>query len=343
MPGNEDARVRLAASNLVGVMDNKSSQHKDKDSKAAALRIGKFVNGRDIKEWQDWGGVKKGISVPEMMLDKCIKLLQDAPLTLNIEPYKFFGAPVAGTKIQSIWHRLRSKGPGYGDFRENAEKIMFDYDTGDMSVNGVDVGGDIRKYGSTAGLGPNGQPRSNTFVADMRPKYAAVNFTWAKFGAACTYGMSHFVFKNYLRFNATYAPRDSFGVESQLQCGTYFNLAPILVHCAEYVLKQILDTARTRVPPGGPPDPPNAPIFYHEINKGGDNAKGSEYIEALLHCDIVFSRDVEKIRIARQEIADKSTADPVTLKRFTVTKKTMEKNIKAFAKQHNLGTAIEYF
>jgi hypothetical protein len=192
-------------------------------------------------------------------------------------------------------------------------------------------------------MGANGQPRSHSFIADMRPKYAAVNFTWATCGAACTYGLSHFVLKDYLRLNAVYCPRDSFGIESRSQLGTYFNMAPILVHCAEYVLKQICASARNRTPPGPPAPIPAMPTLYYEKDKGGDGAKGSEYIEAILHTEVIFKRDVQEVRISRQEISDKTTGDPKTGKQWTVKKKTIEKNLEAFLKQHSLRGALTYF
>ncbi|GAP37599.1 DUF3626 domain-containing protein [Piscinibacter sakaiensis] len=339
--GNDLARARLAGSNLVGLTHERSSKFKKEAAREASLRIGELLKQADIRVWQDTGLVQKGISAADYWLQQCILVLQQAPLTINIEPFKFFGAAVSGDRVQSIWNRLRSKGPGYTDFREGAEQTMFGYDDGDGTVNGVNVGQDIKKYGSTGGMGANGQPRSHSFVGDMRPKYAGVNFSWASCGAACTYGMSHFVLKDYLRMNAAYAPRDSFGVESRSQIGSFFNLEPILANCATYVLEQIMQSARTRVPPGPPANPPVMPIFFHEKAKGGDGSKGSDYIEAILHTEVVFGRDVEVLRIARQEVRDTKTGDPIKNKTWTVKKATIEKNIKAFSKQH--GVKVEYF
>ncbi len=335
------ALARLAGTNLVAVTDELAGKSKSADYKKAMERIFPLLTDPYLAKWHSWGGVKKGVSAAEYWLAQCILVLQQAPLTINVEPFKFFGSKVAGDKVQSIWNRLRSKGPGYADVREQAENTMFGYEDDVQMVGTVNVGTEIKKYGATAGLGANGQPRSNTFVADLRPKYAGVNFTWAVCGAACTYGMSHFVLKDYLRLNASYAPRDSFGVESRSQIGSYFNITPVLVHCAKYVLKQILETALNRLPPGGPPNPPVMPTFYHETAKGGDNSKGSDYIEAILHTEVVFNRDVEKLRIARQEVRDTKTGDVLTQKTWTVKKATIEKNIKAFAKQHKV--TVEYF
>jgi hypothetical protein len=344
-PVNEKiaARARLTGTHVVAVTDAAAAARKGADYAKAAERLAAFVTDADVKRWHQKGGPKKGFTVPEMLLEDCVKVLQDAPLTINIEPHKFFGSKVAGDKVQSIWNRLRSKAPGYGDARETAEQLMFAYDDGDQQVGGVNVGQAIRLYGGTQGLGADGQPRSGTFVADMRPKYAGVNFTWATCGAACAYGLSHFVLKSYLRLNAVFAPRDSFGVESRSQLGTYFNMYPVLAHCAEYVLAQILGSARNRVPPGAPSPVPQKPVMYYEQDKGGDNSKGSEYIEAILHTEVIFGRDVESLRIAHSEVKDTTSGDPSSGKIWTVKKTTIQKNIDAFAKQHNLRGALTYF
>jgi hypothetical protein len=207
----------------------------------------------------------------------------------------------------------------------------------------VSIGQDLKKLGATAGMGANGQPRSNSFVADIRPKYAGVNFTWAKYGAACSYGRSHFILEPRLGQNSVFCPRDSFGVEARSQLGTYFNMYPILVHCAEYVLKQILTSARNRTGSGAPSNAPDMPIFYHEINKGGDNSKGSEYIEAILHTEILFSRDIKEVRIASYEIKDTGNGDVKTGKTWIVTKETIEQNLAAFLQQHGLQGKVVRF
>ena len=94
-----------------------------------------------------------------MLAEECIAVLQQAPLTINIEPYKFFGAKVKGNKVQSIWNRLRSKDPGYANFREGVENMMFGYMDEEFgqgeSIGDVNVSKEIGKYGGTQGLGAN--------------------------------------------------------------------------------------------------------------------------------------------------------------------------------------------
>ncbi len=342
MSESDLVKSRLAATHVVSVVDKLAASRKGIDYATAITRLAELINDDDIDRWHSSGAIRKKISVVEMMVEDCVKVLQDAPLTINFEPYKFFGSKVGGDKFQSIWHRLRSKQPGYGDLRNEAETLMFGYDKEDQEVDGVKVGLEISKYGKVD-LGPDGQPRSHSFVADIRPKYAAVNFTWATSGSAPLYGLSHFVLKDYLRFNAAFSPHDSFNVKSSSEIGSYFNLYPILANCADFVLKQILISARLRTPPGPPSVIPDRPIASHEIDKGGYGTPGLCYVEAMLNSDVVFSRDVKLVRVANIELLDKSTADPVTLKRFTVKGSTIKKNLKAFLSQHNLKTAVEYF
>jgi hypothetical protein len=335
---------RLAATHLVSFIDEVAASRKGIDYVATVKRLAPWINDSDINRWHSSNSIKKHISVAEMLAEECVKVLQDAPLTINFEPYKLFEHKVKGDRVQSVWSRLSSKVQGYGDVRDQAENLMFGYDKGDHVVSGLDVGKEIRGYGSRVGLGPDGRPKIKSFVADMRPKYAAVNFTWATDGAACLYGQSHFVLKNHLRFNTVFSPYDSFNVSDRNQLGTYFQMYPVLANCADFVLKQILESGRNRVPPSAPNVVPSRPIQAHEEDKGGYGTPGMTYIEAILHTDVVFSRDVQYVRVANSEMRDKRTADSDGRSNLrTVRMTTMEKNLRIFLEHHNLTGALVRF
>ena len=207
----KSTHARYASSLLVSALDVDRTSTRDADRDRAALKLGEFVTSQDVTRWQNVSGPQSRITVPEMMADECVKVLQTAPITLNFEPYKWFAQPLTKNNVLSIWNLIESKPPGYANFREGAEKTIFGFDDVSKSVKGVNIGVEIAKYGSTGGMS-EGKPSNPDFVPEARPKYAAINFTWALCGAAPDYGLSHLILANYVRFNCTFTHRDSFGV-----------------------------------------------------------------------------------------------------------------------------------
>ncbi len=96
------AKARLAASNLLGAADARTGLTKTADWQKAARRIAEFLTLEDVRAWQDSGGVEKGVTAPEFLLEKCILVLETAPLTVNFEPYRWFATANKVAGAQSI-------------------------------------------------------------------------------------------------------------------------------------------------------------------------------------------------------------------------------------------------
>lgn len=340
---NTEAKARHAASKLIASFDQDVSATVREDRRQLALRLAPQVRQRDIDEWHRTGAIKQRITVPEMLADACVKLLQNAPLTVNIEPHIWFAHKNKSTTISNFWERMFVKGGGYASPRENAEELMFGYQDQNRSVtfqrggqtHTVNVGQEISSLGGSGGLdGSTGVPLNPNFVGSIRPKSSAVNYSLATCGAAPDYGRSHFVLRYALRFNATYTHRDAFGVERREQVSTWHNLYRTLCYVADYVLLAILARAR---------DPLDVPMFppSYLTSHGGDGSKGSQYIEAAVHADIDLRRDIECLRIANAELNNKTTGDPLTKKVWTVKGSTMRKNMLDFANRN--GIKVVYF
>lgn len=335
---NSEAKARHAASKLITAFHQDVSSAVRADREALALRLGPLVRQGDITAWQMQGGPQQGITVAEMLADACVALLQNAPLTINIEPHIWFAKANKSTSISNFWERMAVKGGGYAAPREEAEELMFGYQDEGREVtferggetHTVNVGEGISRHGNSMGLNMDtGVPYNPQFVPSMRPKSSAVNYALAQCGAAPDYGRSHFVLRYAMRFNATYTHRDAFGVERREQVSTWHNLYRTLRYVADYVLVAILE--RTRAPHDVPMFPPS-----YLKSSGGDGSKGSQYIEAAVHADIDMRRDIECLRVASIELTDKRTGDPKANKTWTVKGSTMRKNLLAFARRNQI-------
>jgi hypothetical protein len=137
------------------------------------------------------------------------------------------------------------------------------------------------------------------FVPRMRPRYAALDFAGCRYGGCTKYGHSYFVLHDFLKANATFCHKDSFGVNDDLYgrrdeyggkvhnlqtttC-TYATIGRLLLYCRPEQLVEIANYA-LKVKQQGTADS----IFL-----------GNLYIEAHLHADLVFSRDARFLMIAK--------------------------------------------
>lgn len=222
-----------------------------------------------------------------------LKLLEEARLTISLKSGNWFYHENTYANYQNFFERGSSGASADKNRRDNVENAMFGYseDSGDVSDNLQDTQSRIQSLGNLT---------SNNFQAAMRPRYSAVDFAFCSNGGLSKYGKSFLVLKEHLKHNATFCHCDSFEVEADMLnrrmeyggtaptlkdvTATYFQLGKLIYYCAPAMLRKI-----------------------HEYALG--KAKGSEanllggfiYLEAQVHADIVFSRDVEALHISSSD------------------------------------------
>lgn len=262
------------------------------------------------------------------LLQSCIDLLQTSELTINIVSTSFFSNPIADEWYGNCWTRNMGSNK-----RDNTEKSMFAYagisSPKVTSVFGSKLGTDAQdkkdRLATVIGeVSDAGADRTAaTFQPGMRPKYGALNFTGYPHGAAAstTYGMSFLELRDILRFNATYTAGDSFalpsGADAAKCIGSFLNFSPVVRHMDNGLLDALVAATK--------------PSFVKGQALPKDSNNNPSYVEAQLHMDVNFGRDVSKLVISNAELA--GAANPQV-------KKTVEKNIAAFVKRFKL--VIEY-
>ena len=294
-----DAEARLARSNLKSLVSMGQEARSSSDSAEAVDVIKKQF------------GLNDGFA--SQAHTKIVKILQEADLTINFMGHKWFQSRVTGG-YTTCWERGTDH---HNDIRDEVEEKMFHYKDAKVRhwptaspATGSYMGGkivvdQISKYGSQLS-------ESNTFNGKARPRYAGVNFAGRPNGAAETWGKSFLILKEHTKHNATYIPVDSFSAtKQQLAAGVsdYFNMSLLIVNMSPDMRKLLFNKAVT-----GKCDMPSA----------------SNYIEAHMHCDISFARDVEALCVSSTELNGASM-----LKRAK-----MKYNINRF--QKDFGCPVRY-
>jgi hypothetical protein len=270
--------TRMHASNYVSTVHANAMPRAAEDHAKARFRIAK-------KLWQTPTGGKNGA---DDVLKLIIQLLQTSELTINFKVDSFFFRPIKGRTYGNCYELARGTGAAQLKERDKAENKLFSYakptvvtDKRYGATSGQTVATSIAKHG-VADLDAKNKVTNPDFLPGMRPKYAAVNFQKCPKGAAFKYGNESFVLKSHMKFNATYTHFDSYTYRDRADDGppneraTYHNMAPIVRYMTDGMLDVLIKEATGQKV---------GPIGF------------ASYIEAQIHGDIEFARDVDRIVI----------------------------------------------
>ena len=315
VPTREEILGTLASREASSLADQDISERHGQQKRKARLRIADKLE----EHWSTYGALpffkKRGRtdSKGKLAADgaravraEVVRLLREAPLTHGFKPELWFSASDdVGARMRNCWHLNMGSG-----LREKTESTLFRYDGAGATpqMKNLSAGGN-----KTAAFQPN-----------TRPFYASLNYSGARYGGSSSYGKSHMILRSHMRFNATFTRCDSFAVQSARgdsawkEMGNYHNVYPVIIGVSDGgldsqgqptldVLKSMIDHALDLV---------RTPL---------EEFDGSQYVEARIPGDIVYSRDVEKLVIDRVAVAPDGT---------------IGKRCKAFAKKHSL--AIEF-
>lgn len=218
----------------------------------------------------------------ESVYTDLVTLMQSADLTYNFLPETIFSSMPAN-QLQNVFER-KNREANYMNSRERVEDGLFQYSYPESDfLNVQDVIDRMRKKGSYQG-GNNA-----SFDPRIRPKYGALNIFNLREGGAgnSTYGQSHLIFKDYVKHRCTFTSDDSFNIEGADPAGRLANIF--------YLDKIIMELS----------DPTFSVLCSSVTNiqlRPGD-VSDLLYIEAQIHSEILFSRDVKKIRLSQWELA----------------------------------------
>jgi hypothetical protein len=218
-----------------------------------------------------------------------VEHLQASDLTINFYAYKFFNKKPSGVGYVSQFEGGNAwGGASYITARDQAEEAMFDYSGAKAKANvPAAVLNRIKNFGKLS------EP---TFEPSVRPKYAALNYARLRYGSAGQWGKSHMVLKEHVKHNATYLHTDSFDESGNKKdrdaipgkVANFINLDRLIVNMSPAMLKAL-----------------------HESAQGKDFGKATQvpgvgtsaYLEAQVHGEIRFDRDIAKIVVSAEEVA----------------------------------------
>jgi hypothetical protein len=281
MGDNEKAWGRLAAREAHGMVGMSAEASAGTDRERAIYRI--------IDE------LKVPILHAKVVRARLVQHLQDADLTINFAVHKFFNSKPSGTGYVSQFEGGDAWGnAGYITARDTAEEAMFDY-SGARAHAGVplEVKDRVKDRGGLA---------EADFEPAARPKYAALNYACLDYGSAGQWGKSHMVLKEHVKHNATYVHTDSFDESGNGRqraalpdkIATYLDMDRLLANMPEVMLKALFDVAV------------NKTTFDDQTQVPG--LGGTAYIEAHIHGDVRFDRDIAKIVISIDELNNAEAA-----------------------------------
>jgi len=210
-----------------------------------------------------------------------ISLMQNADLTINFKPQDLFQDVSVHSFKNSF--ELGTGTPFYVGWRDEVENSLFKYNS---LVNDFDAQQVVDRI-RTLGIYQNKENAS--FDPRIRPRYGALNIFNFESGAVASgqYGNSHLILKDYIKHRCTFTVNDSFrvrGPDKSEKLANMFYLDRIILNLDDGTF----DVLCARMI--------NQPLREHDqIN--------ITYIEAQIHSDILFSRDVKKIRLYRPELA----------------------------------------
>ncbi len=227
----------------------------------------------------------------KFLLARLQQHLQASDLTINFIAYKFFNTKPQGPGYVSQFEGGSKWGDGgYMQARDEAEEAMFDYSSGKPRPASAPqaVLNRIRHLGKASSV---------HFEPAMRPKYAALNYARLDHGSAGQWGKSFMVLKEHVKHTASYLHTDSFdeaGSAAQRatlggKLSTFTNLDRLIANMPLRML-QALHAAEQGTRHAGATQVPGL--------------GSTSYIEAHVHGDIRFDRDIAKVVLSNAEIAE---------------------------------------
>lgn len=268
----EQVLARLASGDVASLKDLNIKSNASLDEQAAIMRMIILFRLSPLEV--------------ENVYNKLVKHLQNSDLTINFKANEFFDG-AAKDRLFNAFERNNT--PDYMGQRDRAEEGLFDYSNTRGKSGTKGVLDRVKKFGR---YGANTNP---SFAPSMRPKYAALNFASYREGAAKSYGRSCMILKDHVKHNCSFTDKDSFGYIGNTSgasvVANYHHVSRLIVNMEERMLKALYNIATGN--------------YLEAVRFGG-------YIEAQVHGNILFNRDVKRICIDNMEM--QATPNPDRLK-----------------------------
>ena len=277
--------ARLAAVETLGLLGQKVEQTSAADRTRALARIKTAMLPGVIDD-----------TVAGQILDMLLRRLRDAPLNINFKANEFFAAKPKVDRYQSKFEKMRTAGAPMGKSRDEAEQKMFGYTSakGTNPSPGESAAKDrMSQYGDWTGP---------EFQGIIRPRYCSLNFAYLLDGFGAQWGRSHFVLRDHLKPNASFLHTDSFdealdrkATEASVQAkmASFHNMTRLVANMPDVMLEMLIDSVSTKLQPEQ---------VWAAVKKKY-NFGSTLYVEAQVHSEIIFARDLAQLRICREELA----------------------------------------
>lgn len=240
-----------------------------------------------------------GVAPSDQLRKDMIEFLQKSDLTVNFKVSGMFASKVRGGLLNTF-ERPGSSNNGYLQTRNRAEEGMFGYSSKGSRAKGSQAVFDrLKAFGNRD---------SEDFVASMRPKYGALNYTNDPNGAAGgpVYGRSYMVLKEHIKHNCTYTAMDSFAYASNPSIGdkvaSFLNMDRVIANLNDTQLR----------------------LLKAMVDNPDAKKTRNHYIEAQIHGEIRFDRDVDSMYIDNMDL---STCD---------NEREMRKRIESFSRKYKI-------
>jgi Protein of unknown function (DUF3626) len=242
------------------------------------------------------------LNIPIMQVGQVYKNLlahlQGADLTINFCAYKFFNSAPQGAGYVSQFEGGNKWGGGtYITTRDEVEEGMFDYGKNKPVVTPPHTKTQtasipVQVLQRITNLGKLSSPE---FEPSVRPKYAALNYAKLRYGAAGQWGKSYIVLKEYVKHNCSFIHTDSFDewnnrAKISGQVASFIDMHRLIVNMPANMLTSLYEVAI------------NNKTYGMDVKVPGMG--DTQYIEAHLHGEIRFDRDVAKIVINQTEVQE---------------------------------------
>jgi len=277
--------ARLAAVETLGLLGQKVEQSADADRTVALNRIKTAMLPGVIDD-----------TVAGQVLDMLLRQLRGAPLNINFAANEFFAEKPKTDRYQSKFETMRTAGAPMGKPRDEAEQKMFGYSSakGANPSPGESAAKDrMAQYGDWTGA---------DFKGIIRPRYCSLNFAHLLDGFGAQWGRSHFVLRDHLKPNASYLHTDSFdealdrkATEASVQAkmATFHNMTRLVANMPDVMLDMLIDSVSTKLQRGQ---------TWAALKKTY-NFGSTLYVEAQVHSEIIFARDLAEVRVCRGDFA----------------------------------------
>lgn len=291
----DEVLARLARTDVVSLRDKANQRDYPVVLKAVADRIEKEIP--HLLTSINRQAARNAIAAHDaatLAVPKLIKVLEDSRLTINFKACNWFYTRNKYKSYTNFFERGTSGASNDRVARNKAEMALGRYD-GKTYRRGPRSPEEEAALERIAEYGVMDQDK---FVPRLRPRYAALDFGGARYGGCAKYGHSYLVLHDHLKANATFCHMDSFSVEGDLKgraaefsgpaptlassTATYSSLGRLLLYCRPEQLVEIANYA----------------LGVKQTGTADKLFGGLLYIEAHLHADIVFSRDVKYVMIA---------------------------------------------